>query len=752
MSKKFNKIMSVVLALMMVCSLLPMSAMAAENDTYTVTFAPGTLCDYTGEGAYPTTTYDGTGDFLLPEPADLGLVGSLENITFQGWTQEGVEGKVYQAGDNVADLITGDVTFLANYVAVVTFEPGRLCAFVPDLSVEEPDYNYATAIYNGTGVITLPNPADVRIFPLRDDTMVFDGWILKGTTEPVYAIGDDVTNLITENISFVANFKEKPVEGTVTYYIEPGQIGSFENQTVTIGPIPPQYLLSTSLPVNEEDIENEMHWTIPNNYEFAFWEDPDGPLPDAGNGRTEEFIPVDNFHYIAHWNEKTVETYTVTLNPGKIGETAVPANPVFEGPFEEGYEFNRPAEDTFTYEGYRIVDWQYANGDSASFPIELHSDITLYAVWADTTPVNVWTVTLYPGEGAEFQPVVTGYINVNGTLVGYAPKDIKEYNIDLSSAYDLDADGKNATFLKVPENMEFAGWKITSPEETAVYYGGQLITVTSDTTFTAQWREKGEGPYNLIYNAGLLASYTVEGTTVYNRNTAVSVPAGGTETLPADIDEIEKELGWSIPENYRFVAWIDPGSNTPDEPIKEITDMEGDVTVVALWENTDYKEWTITFDAGDGSGTMEPVTIRTGAASYSYTLPDSTFTPPTGQVFAYWTVSGMTGEFQPGASVTIEGDVTVTAHWRPETYYYLVTFDPGEGGSGEMAPVFIESASEIADFYVPYCTFTAPEGKTFDVWLDQNGDPYFPGDTVKIGSDLTLTAQWMDSTANFTMG
>ena len=234
MSKKITKIMSVVLALMMVCSLLPMSAMAAENDTYTVTFAPGTLCDYTGEGDNPTRTYDGTGEFLLPDPATLHLDGRNEEFVFQGWTLEGGDGTVYEADADVANLITGNVTFLANYVAVVTFAPGNLCLYTGEGA-------YPTSTYAGTGEFLLPDPADVDLVG-RQDNFVFSGWSLEGSMDDrLYPIGTDVASLITSNVTFLANFEEPAAPDTVTYTISAGSIkGTTYNRDQVRGPIPAQ--------------------------------------------------------------------------------------------------------------------------------------------------------------------------------------------------------------------------------------------------------------------------------------------------------------------------------------------------------------------------------------------------------------------------------------------------------------------------------------------------------------------------------
>lgn len=658
MSKKLTKIMSVILALVMMCSLLPMSALAAENDTYTVTFAPGNLCVYNGEGAYPTSTYDGTGEFLLPDPATLYLDGRLDNFVFQGWALEGGDGKLYSIGDDVADLITGDVTFLANYAEPV-------------------------------------NP------------------------------------------------------GTVTYTISPGTIeNDTYNQARTNGPIPEQYVDEISLPTTDEGIMNEFSWVIPSDLTFSHWENQNKEaIPEEAEiDRTVSFLPKDGDVYTAIWESATATTYTVTLNPGTADGQTVPGTPVVVE-VQAGTEYYGPSTDPFVYEGYLIVGWSETDGgERVSFPITVNRDIELYAVWEKQDVTEYWDVTFLPGEGASFRDTVSGY--KDGAIVTQAVRG-QEYNIAMLNANETaeneEQEYYNVLFLTMPEGMEFAGWS----DGTHTYYSGQVATITEDTTFTALWRETGKGPYKLIFNAGTLSQYSKDDDTYgYNRDYAIDVAAGASYTLPTTIPE---SFGWTIPTGYEFDGWFELGYQ--NEKITSVNDMSGDVTVVAIWVDKTPDRWTVRFDANGGEGTMNPVTVTTDAATYSYYLPSNDFTAPAGMEFAYWTVSGFDGEYQPGDLVVINSDITVTAHWKPIRYYYMVSFDAGDG-SGFMPPVMVESTTPEATYIAPECTLTPPtEGMTFLYWVADNGNFYFPGMPITLTGDITLTATWVGGTsANFMNG
>ena len=69
--------------------------------------------------------------------------------------------------------------------------------------------------------------------------------------------------------------------------------------------------------------------------------------------------------------------------------------------------------------------------------------------------------------------------------------------------------------------------------------------------------------------------------------------------------------------------------------------------------------YTITFAANGGSGTMDSVSVTSGTA---YTLPDCTFAAPANQKFKAWKV-GET-EYAVGATITVSGNITVTAVWE----------------------------------------------------------------------------------------
>ena len=71
---------------------------------------------------------------------------------------------------------------------------------------------------------------------------------------------------------------------------------------------------------------------------------------------------------------------------------------------------------------------------------------------------------------------------------------------------------------------------------------------------------------------------------------------------------------------------------------------------------------------------------------------------------------------------------------------YTVSFDPN-GGSGIMPDMTVQEGEKLT---LPECTFTPPEGKTFDRWIAGN-----PGEQVEVGGDSVIRAFWKDKTSSW---
>jgi len=83
-----------------------------------------------------------------------------------------------------------------------------------------------------------------------------------------------------------------------------------------------------------------------------------------------------------------------------------------------------------------------------------------------------------------------------------------------------------------------------------------------------------------------------------------------------------------------------------------------------------YQRIKVSFDPGDGSGTMDDVYLSKGE---TYTLPESAFTPPSNKYFSGWrgTIGSTTDVFVPGVTFKLNESVTLTAEYG-DTYQLWV--------------------------------------------------------------------------------
>ena len=209
---------------------------------------------------------------------------------------------------------------------------------------------------------------------------------------------------------------------------------------------------------------------------------------------------------------------------------------------------------------------------------------------------------------------------------------------------------------------------------------------------------------------------------------------GGTGTM-ADGEAVEgkpyilPDNEFIEPINKLFKAWeVNGAEHQPGESVA----INSDTTIKALWKNIQV---TVSFDHGEGTGTMNPVQVDKGS---NYTLPDNKFYAPEGKEFKAWSVNG--NEYQPRESVPVNADTTITAVWQKKAPTEAkITFSPGEG-TGTMPEQTVKIGSS---YNLPIPTFNAPAGKEFAGWL-VDGKTLPAGEVITVKTNMTIVAQWKD--------
>ena len=228
-------------------------------------------------------------------------------------------------------------------------------------------------------------------------------------------------------------------------------------------------------------------------------------------------------------------------------------------------------------------------------------------------------------------------------------------------------------------------------------------------------------------------------------------PNGGTGTMKpmrvkAGVGYTLPECTFTPPEGKEFAGWLAVNGNV--YPAGHDVFSTYDQSLKATWKDKEVTEVTISFDPNGGTGTMQPMKVKSGE---NFTLPECTFTPPEGKEFAGWlTVDGTV--FPAGDNVIsfsssvlkatwkdkAEVDVTqmftdVTKNWAYPGIQYCVTHGiMGGMGDGTFAPTGTTTRAQIVQILynlegtpavsgtTPFTDLTANWYKPAILWAYQN--------------------------------
>ena len=131
------------------------------------------------------------------------------------------------------------------------------------------------------------------------------------------------------------------------------------------------------------------------------------------------------------------------------------------------------------------------------------------------------------------------------------------------------------------------------------------------------------------------------------------VKAGENYTLP--------ECTFTPPEGREFAGWLAVNGTVYPAGTKVISSY--DQSFKATWKDKEAAEVTITFDPNGGTGTMQPMKVKSGE---EFELPKCTFTPPKGKEFAGWLAEN--GKVYPAGDIVYStGDSVLKATWKDTT-------------------------------------------------------------------------------------
>ena len=271
-------------------------------------------------------------------------------------------------------------------------------------------------------------------------------------------------------------------------------------------------------------------------------------------------------------------------------------------------------------EDYRFKEWQVVSpaglvitNNKFTMP---DSNVEVKAIFEEDAPPaptdpakpSISVTGTYTYNGSEHTATVSGYDPATMDISGNTATDAGDYTVSVTSQTGKWADDST--------NAVTAAWSIGKATQEAP---NGLIGVAPTTE---------GGSDGKITGVDATMEYRVESETIYTACTGIEI-----ENLPAG--------------NY-FVRYAEDNNHFAG------TDAE-----VTVGKGAPLADCTITFNAGGGSGSMDSVTVKTGA---NYILPACGFTAPTDQEFKAWEIGGM--EYPVNAPVTVTADITVEALWE----------------------------------------------------------------------------------------
>ena len=510
--------------------------------------------------------------------------------------------------------------------------------------------------------------------PLADCTITFNAGGGSGSMEPVTVKAE--TNYILPECGFTApadqEFKAWEIGGT-------------------------EYKVGDSYTVNG-DIEIKALWKnsviTPSTYTVTVSNDGNGtgaatpPTAAAGTTIILTAMPKEGYHF----KEWQVISGGVTIKNNKF--TMPNDNVEVKAVFEE--DVPAPTEFTITMKtdgngtasashakaivgteitltatpktGYHFKEWQVISGsvtikdDKFTMP---DSEVEIKAIFEEDAPP-------VPTDPAKPNISVTGTYTYNGSV-----------HTATVSGYD-------------PTTMDISG-------NTATDAGDYTVRVTSK---TGKWADGSTDAVTAEWSIGKATQEAPNGLT----GVAPTTEGGSDGKISGVTDKMEYRMadgsiytacsGTEIEDlsagNY-FVRYAEDNNHFAS-PDAEVTVGEG----------APLADCTITFNAGGGSGSMEPVTVK---AETNYILPECGFTAPADQEFKAWEIGGT--EYKVGDSYTVNGDIEIKALWKnsvitPSTYTVTVSNDGN--GTGAATPPTAAAGTTIILTAMP------KEGYHFKEW------------------------------------
>ena len=344
------------------------------------------------------------------------------------------------------------------------------------------------------------------------------------------------------------------------------------------------------------------------------------------------------------------------------------------------------------------ISWKKNSNDRDQVPDNPSRWHSGYNPNTKTIEVKANEPSLNPGDSAsiEFKVRLVKNLNTNGianifqTYKVYG-ENVTKPRIKKIEAFSINKNAQNGTIITNPIDAQRNGQPVTfTAKANPGYKLVGNVTVTNDNTGSNVSIRNGNTFTMPTSDVTINATFEAE---TYNINYENST--GGTVNGPATAKTDQTVTINVSPENgYKLKSLTVDGQDVTNGVVNNrytFTMLPRDVNVKAEFEQTTTK-YTVSFDPNNGSGTMNSEEVEAGK---TYTLPANGFTPPTGKKFKAWSVNEQ--ELQPGESITVNADTTITALWKDKapTTYNVIVQNPQEGGTITAEPTSALAGTQI---------------------------------------------------------
>jgi uncharacterized repeat protein (TIGR02543 family) len=727
MKNKSSKLLALLMAVLMMVSLLPVSAAAASDTAITLETDAGYTLNVTesyglwatkdisgvaewsytfylenaGSGRYPYRIYaehNGTKYYICADSSDnVKLTTDEQDANYFSASESSGKYTIQAAphGRYTKSIMIDASNSSSIKVMLEERETGNYKTVYGHAAVERHELSYtwsypdAWSSWALTGAPSLVSLAEGQThqvdstyqkgtkLTINGVTRVFSGWYLNkdwydDLDGNCLAPGATIT-MGTENIQLYGRW-EVPATYSVTYQWNCPDITNFTNE---LGELPAGQTGLTSGDTYDVDGRySDGSTAVYNGEDFVFSGWYRGS--DKVDGQTLT-VGDENIVLSGTWSNNSPQTpayIPVTYDVGDgtmvIDGTTYSGTNYYICDAREGQTTTKPAADP-TLGGHRFLGWYTKDKETGEYSAEpfdfdtpINSELTLYARY-----VKQITVTYNHGGGS---------ITIGGTT--YSGDNYYSETVDAGPYYIPDG----MTVTPPSKYHEFTNWSAKNDGQQYAYTFSNGSELIRDTTLAAGYVRTH---FDLTFHPGKgtngeLAKLTVD-STVYDDNTPYTILQRQFTSIPNPTTPVL--------EDYDFLGWY-----TKDKESGEYSAEPYNFSTFASYMNpTDlYGRWekkhTITFDPtfdqsfgpifSEGGATMtvgtteypgangELYTVKVSDGA-SYTIPGESSTPavtvtaPEGYEFAGWATRGDNGELTPVGELTnIRDDVTLYAKYE----------------------------------------------------------------------------------------